>query len=79
MKKLLLVAAIGVAGIMSANTIAVDSNNIEYAAQNIETNTKIYDCLLIQYDCGSMGIACVNNMAEIIEMAWNGYDFMCND
>ncbi|HBR10769.1 MAG TPA: hypothetical protein DD740_00875 [Chryseobacterium sp.] len=74
MKKLLFIAALGVAGFMSAksNTMGKITPTLENTSVN-----KSAECLLIHYDCGTNGIACGNNLMEILELAWNGYDFMC--
>lgn len=89
MKKVLLVAAIGVAGLVSANN-KVEALKEEPKKEKTEVvvpnETKeerkavaAWGCLFISYDCGTSGIACGESLFEIIEKAYNGYDFMCSD
>ena len=37
-----------------------------------------YGCVYVGYDCGTNAVFCGNNLLEIIDKAWNAYDFMCS-
>ena len=95
MKKLLLVATLCVAGLVSAKdnvkhlkddpkmsrseNVIIKNHFFENEKKNEEKKAKTqYGCVYVGYDCGTNAVFCGNNLLEIIDKAWNAYDFMCS-
>ncbi|WP_312399982.1 hypothetical protein [Chryseobacterium sp.] len=76
MKKLILMAAFAVAGTMSANTIAVETEkSAETKAQEAAKRT----CVPVTLSCGITGQACGETTIDIIDIVIIADDILCGN
>ena len=75
MKKLLLVAALGVAGVMSASINPVPKEFEKSKA--LKANE--FTCISITYSCGWPGFICGNSIGEIAFNAWESDNYVCGN
>ncbi|WP_426478444.1 hypothetical protein ACP3T3_02965 [Chryseobacterium sp. CBSDS_008] len=87
MKKLILLAAFGVAGLVSAENLVVKETTIkekskkEAEAPKKET-TKAQTtaaCVPVSYSCGVSGWACGATVMEMLSNAWDGDSLFCGN
>ena len=74
MKKLMLLAAFGVAGIMSANTITVENEKAPEVKVEQEAE---WTCVSVVLSCGITGQACGETLIDIIEIVLIADDILC--
>jgi len=78
MKKLIFMAAFAVAGTMSANTIAVETENLP-EAEPITNNAKAYACVPVTLSCGITGQACGETLGDIIDVVIVADEVLCGN
>lgn len=78
MKKLILMAAFAVAGTMSANTIAVETEKLSEAEQT-SGEEKAYACVPVTLSCGVTGQACGETLGDIIDIVIIADDILCGN
>lgn len=78
MKKLIFMAAFAVAGTMSANTIAVETETLP-EVQQTQTEAKDYGCVNVTLSCGYSGVACGESLVDIIELVLDADDYLCGN
>lgn len=71
MKKLLLLAAFGIAGMVSAKDNLM--KNIEYKT------TAAFGCVPVKYSCGASGYACGDTTQQMVENALAGDALFCGN
>lgn len=81
MKKLLLVATLMVAGLMSANTIApeveIAKNTPAVEAEAPEAAEAAYACVPATLSCGIQGTACGETVGDIIDVVLVADAILC--
>lgn len=78
MKKLIFMAAFAVAGTMSANTIAAETENLP-EEQQAPTEAKAYGCVDVTLSCGYSGVACGETLGDIIDIVLAADDYLCGN
>jgi len=78
MKKLIFMAAFAVAGTMSANTIAAETENLP-EEQQAQTEAKAYGCVDVTLSCGVTGVACGDTLGDIIDIVLVADDVICGN
>lgn len=78
MKKLIFMAAFAVAGTMSANTVAVETENLPEEKQ-AQTEAAAYGCVDVTLSCGITGQACGDSLGDIIDVVIIADDILCGN
>ncbi len=78
MKKLIFMAAFAVAGTMSANTIAAETENLP-EEQQAPAEAKAYGCVDVTLSCGVTGVACGETLGDIIDVVLAADDAYCGN
>jgi len=76
MKKLILMAAFAVAGTMSANTIATET---EKSTEVKAEDSAKYACVPVTLSCGVTGQACGETTGDIIDIVLIADDIICGN
>lgn len=84
MKKLLFVAALGVAGLMSAKGTAGDEKKMQFPEKTSETKSVSVTatqtgCFPFTLSCGIQGTACGDNTAELVSLILDADNAICGN
>ncbi|WP_061084587.1 hypothetical protein [Chryseobacterium indologenes] len=80
MKKLFFIAAIAVAGTLSAKPAVVKSAEKKERTESKSQTKKAaapFGCVPVSYSCGVKGYACGSNTVQMLINAWEGESLFC--
>ena len=75
MKKLFLVAALGVAGLVSATEPTTEKESNSSKQEN--SKKVLRTCVQVMTSCGKRAVACGETTVEIVENAWLADELSC--